>query len=393
MMLSSLARRRWRGIWSLGGVGAAMLAVAACGSQSTAGSGTSKTGSITLGAVLSQTGPAAIYGVQQVKGIQLYLAAVNAAGGVDGRKVTLSVRDDGSQPSRAATQMQQLLTTSAMAVVGPTEPPSLALMAPIADRQHIPMISFALSTAVQSPWWFRAAWNNDATVDAVIKHLAKLGLTKVGVLYPDDSGGQAGITTIKQLAPKDRVRIVASQAYPGDTTDPTVQALNVIAAHPDAFIVWDSANTSRLALTVKTLRAHGATQPIGAPEAAAASGFSATAGAAARGVFYWGAFASDDPTAQQVGVVKAWKAKYGTAPNDTDLAGYAQAQILVGALEFLAKSHKPINRSNMRQAIESLSGLQTVYGDVNYGASNHDDPFGPVPLVQYTATGAVRVKQ
>jgi branched-chain amino acid transport system substrate-binding protein len=104
-------------------VGAVALSVgvlAACSSSSSSGSSasTSATGSasgsstpITIGASLSLTGDFSADGTAFQKGYELWVKDVNAAGGILGRQVKLTVLDDKSDPNQVVTNYQTLINT------------------------------------------------------------------------------------------------------------------------------------------------------------------------------------------------------------------------------------------------------------------------------------------
>jgi branched-chain amino acid transport system substrate-binding protein len=56
------------------------------------------------------TGPAAGTNAPPIEGLRLYVDRLNAAGGVNGKKIPLIVLDDGAEPSKAATNAKRLLT-------------------------------------------------------------------------------------------------------------------------------------------------------------------------------------------------------------------------------------------------------------------------------------------
>src|SRR5262249_35009994 len=56
------------------------------------------------------TGPAAGTNAPPIEGLRLYVDRLNAAGGVNGKKVQLIVLDDGAEPSKAAANAKRLLT-------------------------------------------------------------------------------------------------------------------------------------------------------------------------------------------------------------------------------------------------------------------------------------------
>jgi branched-chain amino acid transport system substrate-binding protein len=107
-------------------VGAVALSVgvlAACSSSSSSGSSTSSaTGSastsasgssapITIGASLSLTGDFSADGQAFQKGYNLWAKDVNAAGGIMGRQVKITVLDDKSDPNQVVTNYQTLINT------------------------------------------------------------------------------------------------------------------------------------------------------------------------------------------------------------------------------------------------------------------------------------------
>src|SRR4029077_11311556 len=64
--------------------------------------------SITIGAVLALTGDAAHWGLPARDGAQLAAEEINAAGGIGGRKLALTVEDDRSRPADAVAAFNRL---------------------------------------------------------------------------------------------------------------------------------------------------------------------------------------------------------------------------------------------------------------------------------------------
>src|SRR4051794_41515995 len=56
------------------------------------------------------TGPAAGTNAPPIEGLRLYVDRLNAAGGVNGKKIQLVVLDDSAEPSKAAANAKRLLT-------------------------------------------------------------------------------------------------------------------------------------------------------------------------------------------------------------------------------------------------------------------------------------------
>src|SRR5215467_10503429 len=63
----------------------------------------------TIGLTGALTGPPASTYAPAVEALRLYLERVNAAGGINGKKVKLLIEDDSAQPSKAAANAKKLL--------------------------------------------------------------------------------------------------------------------------------------------------------------------------------------------------------------------------------------------------------------------------------------------
>src|ERR1700761_2720011 len=110
---------------ALGAVALGVGVLAACSSSSSSSSAASAASSgsasapasgsssapITIGASLSLTGDFSADGVAFQQGYQLWVKDVNAAGGILGRQVKLTVLDDKSDPNQVVTNYQTLINT------------------------------------------------------------------------------------------------------------------------------------------------------------------------------------------------------------------------------------------------------------------------------------------
>jgi branched-chain amino acid transport system substrate-binding protein len=103
-------------------LGSALLSVsllAACSSSSSSSSSTSTSTSasastsapITIGASLSLTGDFSADGIAFERGYQLWASDVNAAGGILGRKVVLTILNDATSPNQVVTNYQTLIAS------------------------------------------------------------------------------------------------------------------------------------------------------------------------------------------------------------------------------------------------------------------------------------------
>ena len=108
-----------KNVVAVGAVALSVGVLAACSSSSSPSTGSSATGSastsggspITIGASLSLTGDFSADGTAFQKGYELWVKDINAAGGLMGRQVKLTVLDDKSDPNQVVTNYQTLINT------------------------------------------------------------------------------------------------------------------------------------------------------------------------------------------------------------------------------------------------------------------------------------------
>src|SRR5262245_35021724 len=63
-----------------------------------------------VGITAALTGPPASTYAPAIEALRIYLDRVNAAGGVNGKKINLVIQDDSAEPSKAAANAKKLLT-------------------------------------------------------------------------------------------------------------------------------------------------------------------------------------------------------------------------------------------------------------------------------------------
>src|SRR5690349_8822485 len=64
---------------------------------------------IKVGSVLSVTGPASFLGAPEDKTMRMYVDKINAAGGINGKKIELIIYDDGGDANKARTFATRLV--------------------------------------------------------------------------------------------------------------------------------------------------------------------------------------------------------------------------------------------------------------------------------------------
>jgi branched-chain amino acid transport system substrate-binding protein len=152
------------------------------------------------------TGVLAASNAEALQGARLHLAAVNARGGVGGRRIELQALDDGQDPKRSVALFEQLQASGQLlALMLPRTTPSFEALAPLVAKHGVPVIGPQTGGAsVNQPprrevFTLRASYQREAEI--AIRHQHGVGVRRFAVLLADDAFGRdvmAGIERTMQ---------------------------------------------------------------------------------------------------------------------------------------------------------------------------------------------------
>ena len=178
-------------------LGALMLGgvLTGCGGGSGSSSGGKDSGDIKVGANFEITGNVANYGNATYEGLALAIDEVNAAGGVNGKKITLVKADSKSEASEAANAATKLISDDKVKVlVGPATTGSVLAEVRIATDAKIPIIApCATSPKVTvedgkvQPYVFRSCFIDPQQGSVMAKFAQDNLKAKTAVVYVDSS--------------------------------------------------------------------------------------------------------------------------------------------------------------------------------------------------------------
>ncbi len=199
--------------------------------------------SVLFGQSAGLTGPASELGQAMRLGIQAAFNEANENGGVAGRTLELRSLDDAYEPEAAVINTRQLIEESEVfALIGAVGTPTSRAAVPIAAEAGVPYIApftgaeLLRTNAPQNIINLRASYYQET--EQLVAHLINdLGIRRIGVMYQEDSFGQAGYQGVSQaLAQRDLDPVMVS-VYRRNTTAVKTGLLDLIAARPDAVIL------------------------------------------------------------------------------------------------------------------------------------------------------------
>jgi len=225
-------------MWSGCGVGVGwrllMLASAACVAATA-----SAQAPIRVGVSVGISGQYAALGQNQVRGHQLCVKDLNAAGGVLGRKVDLRVEDDKSQPAEAVKIYEKFLTQDKVdAVLGPYSSPITDAIADLTERHKMPLIATGAATTSifrkGRKFIFMLLSPAEVYLEGFVDLAAKRGLKSIAVIYEDTIFPKAIAQGAVDLARKRGLQVALFEPYSKGNTDFKSILGKVRAANPDA---------------------------------------------------------------------------------------------------------------------------------------------------------------
>lgn len=225
----------------------ALVALAACGggSTSTSGSGSGASGGVAYGVLSCFTGRLASLGQAMLQGSQVGQTAINNAGGVLGKKVTLDHADTGCDEADAVPATQHLLSQNIVGVIGP-ETQEIASVEPILTANKMVDEFQGGDTSKDhqtNSFFFRDSPSDSQLGVAMALYAHMKGYTKAALLFYAEAGAQTFAAPITAAFKKLGGTITGSFSVPPDQTNYLPQVQKVIASHPQVIFIQTDAPT------------------------------------------------------------------------------------------------------------------------------------------------------
>ncbi len=193
---------------------------------------------IKIGAIISITGPTAAQGVGYKNAFDLLPTEI------DGQKVTYLIRDDGADPTAAATIARKLITEDHVdAFIGPaTSAPVLAVL-PIANDAHVPMIAMSpyVVDTKQYPYAFDNAQPIKLMMEGVVAHMKAHGVKTTGYIGYSDGWGDFVLDALQTDTAGTDIKVLDDERYARTDTSVQPQVLKALSHHPDVMVLGGSA--------------------------------------------------------------------------------------------------------------------------------------------------------
>lgn len=336
---------------------------------------TSRAGSpIVIGAIAPLTGEVAIDGQFEKNGYLLAVQQINAAGGVNGRKLSLKLEDGACDPAATASAAQKLISRDrVVAFEGAFCSSATAAAIPLADRFRVPYIS-AGSTAVSltaknNPWFSRLAPTEALMGRGAIPYLVrKFKFKTAAIVTFNDDYGLSYAQANTQLLRKNGVKVLSVDSFGSNTQDFSSFVSKIKSEKAKAVFV--AADTGPEASFFKQMYQLGLTKLLkGSAQVAASAEFIKEATPkAANGIFASTPYVAVGKTKLSKAFDRAYQKRYGIKPESDAAQAYDYVYIIANAI----KRAKSTNASAVQRAIRSTN-MNTIQGRVTFNGNGQGE--------------------
>ena len=333
---------------------------------------------IKVGVFFSTTGPASFLGDPAQKTVQMYVEALNKAGGLLGRQLELVSYDDGGDAARANGFVKRLIEDDKVDVVigGSTTGATMAVY-PLVEKAEIPFVSVGGGVVISEPvkkWMFKVAPTDRAAAEKIFLDMKKRGLTRLALVSETSGFGASGRKETLAAAPKYGVEIVADETYGPKDTDITAQ-LTKVKGNDKAQAILVFGFGQGPAIVTKNIAQLGIKLPVYQSHGVAAKEYIDLSGAAAEGVrlpagalLIPAILADSDPQKKAVtDYVNAYQAR--AKGEAATFGGYAYDALMIWANA--VKRAGTVDKARVRDEIEKTKGYVGATGLVNMSAEDH----------------------
>ena len=354
---------------------------------------------VLFGQSAALSGPAQELGSNMRLGIMAAFHEVNQRGGVHGRMLELVSLDDAYEPEAAVTNTLQLIEEEGVfALIGEVGTPTSRSATPVAAAEGVPFIApFTGAEFLRDDEWenivnLRASYYQE-TEEMVARLTQDLSITRIGVLYQDDSYGRAGYRGVRMALDRRDMEPVSIGLYPRNTTAVKAALFDLNLGDPEAVIMIGAYEP--VAALVELARYTG-TDPIFLTVSFVGSNALAKElGAGGEGVYVTQVvpFPTDASTPVVSSYLNALSAYDRFAdPGFVSFEGYLAGRLAIEGLERCGPS---IDRSCFLDILNSsdeidIDGFKLRFGDDNQGSDEvfitvigEDGEYHPVTMLSH----------
>jgi branched-chain amino acid transport system substrate-binding protein len=354
--------------------------------------GAASGGEILVGEYGSMTGGQATFGQSTHNGITIAVEEINAAGGVNGRKIKIISEDDQSKAEEAANVVTKLISqNNVVAVLGEVASSSSLAAAPICQQNKVPMITPSSTNSKVTEvgdYIFRMCFIDPYQGEAMANYLTRShqpAIKRAAVLIDVKSDYSTGLAEFfERTFVANGGTIVGKQSYAQGDSDFRSQLTSIKATNPEVIFVPGYYNDiGQIAIQARDL---GITVPLAGGDGWESPKLIEIGGKSLEGSFYSNHYHPDDPNPNVAEFVRKYQDRYKVKPDALAALAYDAARVLAEAIKRAGKT----DGAALRDAIAATKDFAGVTGNITLGPDRN--PIGKKLVILEVKNGQLALK-
>lgn len=313
------------------------------------------------------TGSLAQYGAQWQKGFDLALAAINGAGGIDGRELVYIFEDSQSDPTQSVVVAQQFVADERIIVeLGDFSSTASMAASPIYQRAGLVQFGFTNSHPDFTFAGGEYTWSTSVTQAQASPALAdfavtRLGLKNIAVFQLNNDWGLATYDFFTNRVEELGANVVSTQSYLPEDTDFRSAITNIRNANPDGIVLISYAPDA--ALIAQQIREAGIDLPLVGSGSLQTPDFLKLGADAVEGALVIGQFLPSNPRPDVQSFVEAYREAYDEeTPDLFAVIAYDAINIIAEAIRLGGAT-----REGVLEGLKTLEDVPSIlYGTVTF---------------------------
>ena len=368
----------------LGGLGLSLATIGCDTSSSSSGRAPRKTSTtkILIGHYGAITGSQATFGTSTDNGIKLAVDEMNAAGGINGKKVLLVTHDDKSETKEVGPVVTRLITLDNVhAVIGEVASGRSLVGAPICQEHQVPMISPSSTNerVTEIGDMISRVCFIDEFQGRVCAKFARendrIKADTAAIFYDQSSPYSVGLMKVFEKSFTEfGGKVVTKQTYKEGDQDFSAQLTSIRAAKPD--VIFVPGYYTEVGTIAKQARRLDITVPLLGGDGWDSEQLAKIGGDAINGSFYSNHYSHQDPSEAVQGFIKKYKKQFNAVPDGLAALGYDAANLLFAAMKRAPSLEGPV----LAKAISETKNFQGVTGNISI--DEHRNAIKPAVMLE-----------
>jgi branched-chain amino acid transport system substrate-binding protein len=332
-----------------------------------------------IGFIGGVSGRFADLGTTGRNGVMLAVEWRNERGGVAGRKVALSIKDDQQDPEKARQALKELVTEGVTAVLGPMTSSIAAAIVPDADRAGMLLVGGTVTTSgltgKDDNFVRTISTTSEYGSHAARSYRRHYGYKRAALIYDlaNRDYTENWANEFSRTFTSEGGRIVKSQGFDSRTEkDYAVLAMQLLQSKPD--LVAIAANSVDGALLAQKLRQRNVDVRLAGSAWTGTHRLMELGGAAVEGMLIEQYYNQDDQSASYQRFREAYLKRFGYEPGFAGVVSFDAANMLLDALAENA------DRKGLKERILKRTPFKGVQGDIAIDA--YGDAQRPITMTE-----------